>query len=83
MASADSQDLDQPGHPPSLIRVLAVRMKKAWDLSSLLSTSEESDETGWMPRLIGVFAGCTVILLVLSQGGSNVMCRSLQQQNEV
>ena len=26
-----------------------------------------SDQTGWMPRLIWVFTGCTVILLVLSQ----------------
>ena len=29
--------LDQPGHPPSLIRVFAVRMKKAWALSYPLS----------------------------------------------
>ena len=28
---------DQPGHPPSLIRVFAVRMKKAWVLSYTLS----------------------------------------------
>ena len=27
---APSEDLDQPGHPPSLIRVFAVRMKKVW-----------------------------------------------------
>ena len=27
---APSEDSDQPGHPPSLIRVFAVRMKKAW-----------------------------------------------------
>ena len=32
--------------------------------------SEDSDQTGWMPRLIGVFAGCTLILLVLSWAGS-------------
>ena len=30
---APSWDSDQPGHPPSLIRVFAVRMKKAWILS--------------------------------------------------
>ena len=30
---APSEDSDQPGHPPSLIRVFAVRMKKAWVLS--------------------------------------------------
>ena len=34
---APSKDSDQPGHPPSLIRVLAVRMKKAWVLSYPLS----------------------------------------------
>ena len=34
--------------------------------------SEDSDQTGQMPRLIWVFAGHTVILLVLSRGGSNV-----------
>ena len=34
---APSEDLDQPGHPPSLIRVFAVRMKKAWVLSYPLS----------------------------------------------
>ena len=33
-----SEDSDQPGHPPSLIRVYAVRMKKAWVLSYPLST---------------------------------------------
>ena len=30
---APSEDSDQPEHPPSLIRVFAVRMKKAWVLS--------------------------------------------------
>ena len=34
---APSEDSDQPGHPPSLIRVFAVRMKKAWALSYPLS----------------------------------------------
>ena len=32
--------------------------------------SEDSDQTGQVPRLIWVFAGCTVILLVLSCRGS-------------
>ena len=31
---------DQPGHPPSLIRVFTVRMKKAWVLSYPLSTQQ-------------------------------------------
>ena len=34
---APSEDSDQPGHPPSLIRVFAVRMKKDWVLSYPLS----------------------------------------------
>ena len=34
---APSEDSDQPGHPPSLIRVFAVRMKKARVLSYPLS----------------------------------------------
>ena len=34
---APREDSDKPGHPPSLIRVFAVRMKKAWVLSYPLS----------------------------------------------
>ena len=40
MACAPSEDSDQPGLPPSLIRVFAVRMKKAWVLSYLLSAEQ-------------------------------------------
>ena len=43
----------------------------AKDPSFLHADIKDSDQTGWMPRLIWVFAGCTVILLVLSCGGSN------------
>ena len=37
IACAPSEDSDQPGHPPSMIRVFAARMKKAWVLSYPLS----------------------------------------------
>ena len=37
VACAPSEDSDQLGHPPSLIRVFAVRMKKAWVRSYPLS----------------------------------------------
>ena len=37
MACAPSEDTDQTWHPPSLIRVFAVHMKKAWVLSYPLS----------------------------------------------
>ena len=40
MACAPSKDSDQPGHPPSLIRVFAVRMKKGWVLSYPLSAQQ-------------------------------------------
>ena len=42
----------------------------AKDPSFLRADSEDSDQTGRLPRLIWVFAGRTVILLVLSWGGS-------------
>ena len=57
---APSKESDQPGHLPSLIRVFAVRIRKLGPLA-----------TGPMLRLIWVFAGRTLILLVLSWSGSN------------
>ena len=39
----------------------------------LHANSEDSDQTGWMPRLIWVFAGRTATLLVLSWGGSYIL----------
>ena len=65
-----SEASDQPGHPPSLIRVFAVRMKKAWVLTCSYSLSAQRRQ---VPRLIRVFAGRTVILLILSCRGSNVL----------
>ena len=76
MVCAPSKDSDQPGHLPSLIRVFPVHMKKAWVLSYPLSATNDSDQTGWMSRLIWVFAGVTVILLVLSLGGSFICLRN-------
>ena len=51
----------------------AVRMKKAWVLSYPLSAQRRlwSDWGDRMPRLIWVFAGRTLILLVLSCRGSH------------
>ena len=48
-------------------------MKKPWILSYPLSATEKTDQTGRMPRLIWVFAGRTVTLLVLSCHGSFCM----------
>ena len=52
MACVPSEDSDQPGHPPSLIRVFAVRLRVAKDPSFLHADSEDSDQTRRMPRLI-------------------------------
>ena len=58
MTCVPSKDSDQPGHPPSLIRVFVVCMKTQWALN-YRAHGEDSDQTGWMPRLIWVFAGHT------------------------
>ena len=70
---APSEDPDQLGHPPSLISLslIAVRMKKAWVLSyPNAHTAKTLIRFGRMPRLIWVFAGRTLIMLVLSCRGS-------------
>ena len=62
-----SEDSDQPGHPPSLIRVFAVRMKKAWVLSYPLSAQRRL----WSESSLGAQS----LLLVLSCRGSNFVCK--------
>ena len=59
MTCASSEDSDQPGYPPSLIRVFAVRLKKHWVDSYMYPLSAQR-------RLIWVFAGRTSFLSVLS-----------------
>ena len=46
--------------------------RKLGSLATHWAHSEDSDQTGQMHRLTRVFAGRTVILLVLSRGGSNL-----------
>ena len=59
---APSQDSDQPGHPPSLIRVFAVRMKKAWVLSYPLSAQRRLIRLGgcqgWSESSLGAQPHC-------------------------
>ena len=61
MIYAPSKDSDQPGHPPSLIRVFAVHSmgNSGPKVSSCGQRRLWSDQTGLMPRLIWVFVGCT------------------------
>ena len=49
---APSEDSDQPGHPPSLIRGFAVRFLGRLGPNAFHAHSEDSDQTGRMPRLI-------------------------------
>ena len=49
MAWAPSENSDQPGHPPSLIRVFTVRIKKAWVLSYPLSAQRRLIRLGGCP----------------------------------
>ena len=67
MTCAPSEDSDPLEHPPSLIIVFAVRLEKPW---IRWAHSEEADQTGWLPRLISVFAKRKCRFLVLSCGGS-------------
>ena len=59
---APSEDSDQPGHPPSLIRVLAVRMKKPWVLSYPLSAQLRLIRLGgcpgWSESSLGAHSFC-------------------------
>ena len=66
---------------------ISLGIRPVWSASSLSAwrklrsfathwaQSEDSDQTGRMPRLIWVFAGRTVILLVLSCCGSYYVCQ--------
>ena len=56
MAFVPSEDSDQPGHPPSLIRVFAVRSVSMRTKYFFMRTVK-TDQTGRMHRLICVFAG--------------------------
>ena len=59
IACAPSEDSDQPESSQCTQWV-------AEDPMCLHADSKDSDQTGWMSRLIGVFAGRTISFLVLS-----------------
>ena len=60
-------------HPAKTQISLGICQWVAKDPSFLHANSEDSDKTGQMPRLILVFAGRTLTLLVLSCRGSSFM----------
>ena len=63
---APSKDSDQPGHPPSLIRVFAVHLKKARILSYPLRAQRRLIRRGRCPGWSESSLGAHAILLVLS-----------------
>ena len=86
MACAPSEDSDQPGYPPSLIRVFAVRMKKSWVLSYLFSANRRL-RSDWADaqadlRLRGAHSFCagfsheTAHMVVF--GSCLLVCRNLR-----
>ena len=71
MVCAPSEDSDQPGIRPVWTKSSLSAGRKLGSLATHWAHSEDSDQTVRIPRLIWVFAGRTVLLLVLSWGGSN------------
>ena len=55
---APSENSDQPGHPPSLIRVFAVHMKKARVLSYPMSAQRILWCPGWSESSLGAHTFC-------------------------
>ena len=73
---------DQPGHPPSLIRVFAIHMKKAWVLSYLLSAQRRLWSDCRCPGWSETSLGAQVILLVLSCSGSFFFLSFLSRKSQ-
>ena len=83
MICAPSEDSDQPGHPPNLIRVFAVRVKKHWDFCYLLSAQWRLIRLGGCPGWSESSLGAHAILLVLLWGGSKVSFLTLTILSQV
>ena len=71
MTFGPSKDSDQTGHPPSLIRVFAVRMKKHVNLNYRLSAQRRLIRLGECPGWSESLLGAQTIFLVLSWSGWN------------
>ena len=75
-----SEDSDQPGIRPVWSESSLSAWRKLGSLATHLAHSDDSDQTGRMPRLIWVFAGRTLTLLVLSCCGSCVQKKQMEWQ---
>ena len=74
---APSEDSDQPGHSPRLIRVFTVCMNKAWLHSYPMSAQWKLIRLGGCPGWSKSSLGAHVILLILSWAGSNHLFRTV------
>ena len=70
MIYAPSEDSDQPGHPPSLIRVFAVCSMSSWGPKVSSCRQQRLIRLGRCPGWSESWLSAQVILLVLSWGGS-------------
>ena len=70
------EDLDQPGHLLSLIRVFAVCMKKAWVLSYPLSTQRRLSSDWAHPHFVG-FVSLIVTEVIDSQIFNRIWSQNL------
>ena len=70
MICAPSEDSDQPGHPPSLIRVFAVHSVGGWGPNVSSCEQQRLIRLGGCPGWSESSLGAKVILLALSWGGS-------------
>ena len=82
MTRAPREDSDQPWHPPSLISLhCAFNGYLAKGPKILHADSKDCAQTGRIPRLIGIFAGCTshflgfVVLINSCQEANRSLCR--------
>ena len=78
---ASSEDSDQPGLPQVLSKSSLCAQCVAKGQSFLHADSEDSDQSGRMPRLIGVFAGRTVTLLVCHEAAQFIKYRFMATGN--
>ena len=81
MIRAPSEDSDQPGHPPSLIRVSAVRLKQTWVLSYQQCTAKTLIRPGGCPGWSESSLGTKVILLFCHEVAQNAFSSSLHMQH--
>ena len=71
---APSEDSDLPGHPPSLIRVFAVRSMSNWGPNVSSCGQRRLIRLGGCPRWSESLLGAQAILLILSWGGYFEVC---------